>query len=516
MDLIDRLIVNGNLGEEQVAAIYIRVSTEAQQSKGTSPQSQLEDCSDVARENGLTVPDNLIFTEQASGADPERPKLLEVLNLVETRKIDALIILDISRLARDMLMQLIVAQKCRENNVQLLFVKGHSGTDIDSNFMRLIEGYVAEKERLKTLERTERGKMMVAKAGRVPHGSGAGLFGYDYDTVEKVRRINDAEAKVIVDIYNMYLDDGGSIFGIAECLNKEGIRTRAGKYWSCQAVRRILTNRSYYGVDIYKQMRSRALPGGRRRVEIRPESDWVYITDFTPPIISEELFKRVQDRMRSRARQPLHLDRPPYMLTGFIFCGLCGRRVNGTTLNYRFRYYQCRSARKTAAGPPLCQGKFMRAEHLEKAVWEKLSEMLTRHEFLLLGLQGEIDAIPKVNNEIQGIEDAIADLYAQEQNLVKLMGIKGVDADMVSEHLVPVTAERESLEDRLATLRNHQVNHKIYVAAEEKVAKFSEALTGSLEELDAEGKRRTFSAFDVKIVATKGRFDIEMMVDCSF
>lgn len=516
MDSIDRLVANGNLREEQNAAIYIRVSTEAQQSKGTSPQSQLEDCSEVARENELIVPAEYIFTEQASGADPERPKLLEVLNLVETRKVDALIILDISRLARDMLMQLIVAQKCRENGVKLLFARGHSGTDLDSNFMRLIEGYVAEKERTKTLERTERGKMMVAKSGRVPHGSGSGLYGYDYDTVEKVRLINEAEAKVVVYIYNMYLNDGGSIFGVAERLNKEGLRTRAGKYWSFQAVRRILANRSSYGVDIYKRMRSRALPGGKRKVEMRPESEWVYIFDFTPPIVSEEMFNQVQDKMRSRVRQPLHLNRPPYLLTGFIYCGLCGRRANGTTLNYKFRYYQCRYARKTTAGPPQCQGDYMRAEYLEKAVWERLTQTLTRHEFVLLGLQDEIDALPKVSNEIQEIEDSIADLYAQEQNLVKLMGIKGVDAEMVSEHLVPVTAEREALEERMATLHNHQVNHKLYAAAEEKVAKFRKALAGSLVELDAEGKRRTFSAFDVRIVATKGRFDIEMMVDRSF
>ena len=515
MDLIDRLIPNGNLREEQIAAIYIRVSTEAQQSKGTSPQSQLEDCSEVARENRLTVPDNLIFTEQASGADPERPKFREVLNLVETRKIDALIILDVSRLARDMLMQLMVAQKCRENGVQLLFAKGHSGTDIDSNFMRVVEGYFAEKERVTTLDRTERGKMMIAKAGRVPHGSGMGLYGYTYDAVKKERLIDEAEAKVVFEIYNSYLDDG-SIFGIAERLNKEGFRTRIGKHWSCQAIRRILTNRSYYGVDIYKQMRSKALPGGKRKVEIRPESDWVYITDFTPPIISEEEFNRVQDRMTSRSRQPLHLDRPPYILTGFIFCGLCGRRVNGTTLNYKYRYYQCRYARKTAAGPAQCQGDYMRADDLETTVWEKFSQILTRHEVVLLGLQDEIDALPKVSNQIQEIEDSIADLYAQEQNLIKLMGIKGVDEDTVTKHLIPVTAEREALEERLATLRKHQDNHKLYAAAEEKIAKFSKALTHSLEKLDAEGKRRTFAAFNAKIVVTKGRFDIEMMIDRSF
>ena len=86
----------------------------------------------------------------------------------------------------------------------------------------------------------------------------------------------------------------------------------------------------------------------------------------------------------------------------------------------------------------------------------------------------------------------------------------------MSSHLVPVTAERESLEERLATLRNQQVNHKIYAAAEEKVTKFGNTLARSLQELDAEGKRRTFSAFDAKFVVTRSRFDIEIMIDRSF
>ena len=134
----------------------------------------------------------------------------------------------------------------------------------------------------------------------------------------------------------------------------------------------------------------------------------------------------------------------------------------------------------------------------------------------MLGLQGEIDVLPKVSNQIQEIEDSIADLYSQEQKLVRLIRIKGVDEEMVSSHLVPVTAERESLEERLETLRNHQVNHKIYAEAEEKVTNFGNSLARSLKELDAEGKRRTFSAFDARIMVTRGRFDIEMMIDRSF
>ena len=135
---------------------------------------------------------------------------------------------------------------------------------------------------------------------------------------------------------------------------------------------------------------------------------------------------------------------------------------------------------------------------------------------MLLGLQDEIDVLPKVSDQIQEIEDAIAELYAQEQNLIKLMGIKGVDEDTVTKRLIPVTAEREALEERLGILRNHQANHKLFAAAEKKVAELSEAMTHGLKKLDAEGKRCAFSAFDVRIVVTKGRFDIEIKIDGSF
>ena len=513
MDRIDNLIANGNLKDQQIAAIYIRVSTDAQESKGTSPQSQLEDCSQCAREQGYTVPANLIFMEQALGADPERPKLLELLRLVESKKVHAVIIYDVSRLARDTLMQLIFAVKCRENGVELVFVKSPSGTDTDSNFMRTMEGFFSEKEREKTLERTERGKMVIAKSGRLPHGCGKGLYGYNYDPNKKVRTINETEAEVIKEIYESYLG-GGTFFGIAERLNQEGKLTQNGSFWYTGAIKRILTNESYIGVDNYKQMKSYALPGGKRKAVMRPKEDWIYIGNFSPRIIDSDLFDKVQTRIRSRTRVKAK-GRKPYILTGFLYCGICGRRANGTTMDHKYRYYQCRYVRKSPSGPATCNAKYVRADELEVAVWEKLTLLLTMPEVVMLGMQREIDVLPKVNSQIQELEEEIANLYMQEQNLVELIGIRGVDANLVSSRLVPVTSERESLEERLSTLRDLQSNRRLYAAAQETVTNYCEVISRNLGKLDVEGKRQTFSAFDLRIVIIKGRFDLEITVDPS-
>ena len=42
-----------------------------------------------------------------------------------------------------------------------------------------------------------RGKAAVARAGRLPVGSGPGLYGYDYDKTAKCRTVRDSEASVV-------------------------------------------------------------------------------------------------------------------------------------------------------------------------------------------------------------------------------------------------------------------------------------------------------------------------------
>ena len=402
-----------------IGIIYARVSTRQQEKEGTSLDTQIEKCLALALEKGIVVPVENILRERAPGDDPLRPKFLAFNEAIEKRQVRAAFLYDADRYAREPLYMEILAEMCEVAGVMLYVVKGTSGTGIDQKFLRYVEGYVAKKERMKTLERTTRGKMAVLKAGRPPHGWGHGIYGYDYDKETQTRTINDSEAFIVRRIFESFVT-GASYFQIAEELNNEGIPTKAKKNWHGLTIRRILQNQTYTGLDIYGKMRSYAVPGGKRKVVMRPEEDWIYVTDFTPPIIDQDLFARAQDRVKEieRAFSRRYADRPRYWLSGYIFCKRCGNGINGATNNRVHRYYRCRGASKSVTGPRTCNTKSLRADELEEAVWEKLVETLQTPQVVMLGMQDHVDLGQGLNAEIRDLENAISNLVSRERNLI--------------------------------------------------------------------------------------------------
>ena len=149
--------------ETMIGIIYTRVSTRQQEKEGTSLDTQVEKCLKLADERGIYVPKENILIEQGYGIDPLRPYFLAFNEAIENRRVNAAVLYDADRYAREPLFIEILAEMCEAAGVDLHIVKGTSGTGADQNFLRYIEGYVAKKERLKTLERTTRGKMAVLK-----------------------------------------------------------------------------------------------------------------------------------------------------------------------------------------------------------------------------------------------------------------------------------------------------------------------------------------------------------------
>ena len=122
------------------------------------------------------------------------------------------------------------------------------------------------------------------------------LFVYDYDPDKRERKINGREAEAV---RRLFADaaDGVAIQDIVDNLNKSGILTKMGRSWDRRAVRRMLCNSSYVGRDYYGKTETLRLSDGRRITVRRPRELWIEITEFTPAIICEGLFGRVQDRM---------------------------------------------------------------------------------------------------------------------------------------------------------------------------------------------------------------------------
>ena len=161
-------------------------------------------------------------------------------------------------------------------------------------------------------------------------------------------------------IFRLYLKDGLGIRRIARRLNEEGLRTRRDGLWSMVTVRDILRNRAYVGT--YSRFGVRV-----------PASH--------APLISQEDFQQVQDRLDQRRPASTSRQVSPFLLSGLTYCGYCGNKMIGVTRKQKwklrgdgsvrtaqYRYYQCESRTNRS----LCDYHTRRAEDLEGEVHQAL------------------------------------------------------------------------------------------------------------------------------------------------
>lgn len=183
---------------------------------------------------------------------------------------------------------------------------------------------------------------------------------------KRLKRLEaDPVASIVVRwIFTQFLS-GRGIFDIAEELTKEGIpspsatdpdrnRHRCQIAWSKFAVRTILINPRYTGRQVWnKQRKDEVLIdvddvalGHTTKMRWNDRDTWVWSEhQVHEALISVEDFELAQETLASRGRGPaVHRSHPtprPYALRGVLFCGYCGRKMQGNWNNNQ-PYYRCR------------------------------------------------------------------------------------------------------------------------------------------------------------------------------
>jgi len=204
-------------------------------------------------------------------------------------------------------------------------------------------------------------KVKAAMRRRAIKGEALGRPPYGYKVGPKRRLVVvPEEGSVVRYIFRLYLKDGLGIRRIARRLNEEGYRTRRSGLWSMVTVRDILRNRAYVGT--YSRFGVRV-----------PASH--------APLISQEDFQCVQERLDQRRPASESRIVSPFLLSGLTYCGYCGnkmigvtrkqkwkRRSDGTVRSAQYRYYQCESRTNRS----LCDYHTKRAEELEAEVRVRL------------------------------------------------------------------------------------------------------------------------------------------------
>ena len=246
------------------AGIYIRLSQEDRDKKYESDSesvlNQRQILTEYVNNQGFTLVDEYI-DDGYSGTTFDRPGFERMITDIQKKKINLVIVKDLSRLGRDHVKTgYYIETFFPENKVRFISImesydsiKNQASND-SSTFIIACNDYYSKQNSLKIRnvldEKRKNGKFI----GSAP------CYGYKRDENDKGHLIPDTEtAPIVKQIFEWRLNDVG-VSEIASRLTKMGIKTPAGyknlKYssrlkekdiWTIHSVIKILSNRMYTG-----------------------------------------------------------------------------------------------------------------------------------------------------------------------------------------------------------------------------------------------------------------------------
>jgi site-specific DNA recombinase len=380
-------------------ALYARVSSEAQAQEATI-DSQMSLLRERIEGDGCKVEPAMCFVDDGvSGTTLVRPGLERLRDQAAAGAVDRLYVLAPDRLARRHAHQMVLVDELRACGVEMMFVNRPLGTTPEDQLLLQVQSVIAEYERAKILERTRRGRLHAARAGRISTLSHA-PYGYRY--IDKYTgggaaayEVVEDEARVVQQVFDWVGRDGCSLREVARRLEKMGIRTGHGlSRWNPATIGGMIKNSAYRGQAAYGKSRlveRRRLRPGRGHPEVpktplvqqrQPASEQILIP--VPALVDADLFAAAQQRVAENRRALRErLTGASHFLQGLAVCRLCGYAICGQGGTKNRFYYRClgRDGYRFC-GRRICNNRPQRTEDLDTAVWKDVCQLLSEPDRL--------------------------------------------------------------------------------------------------------------------------------------
>ena len=278
--------------ENRFTALYIRVSTDAQAEEGYSIDAQKEMLEGFCKSKQI---DNYKFYIDGgfSGSNISRPELEKLIIDIKNKFVKAVVVYKLDRLSRSQKDTLyLIEDVLNPNGTE--FISLNENLDTSTSIGRAMLGIMsafAQLERETIKERTRMGMKKRVEAGYWM-GGGKIPFGFDYDS-NTGKLVPNSDANTVRKIYELYIS-GYSANYIANTL---GIKYD-------QFITQILKRHLNYGAIYYK---------GK------------LYENCHEPIIDKATFKKASEEMARRSK--IKFPTSSYLLTGLLYCGVCGAKM---------------------------------------------------------------------------------------------------------------------------------------------------------------------------------------------
>lgn len=395
------------------------------------------------------------YTDEARSATTDnRPQFQQMITDSSKGIFDIVLVHKLDRFSRDRYDSAIYKKRLKKNNVQLCSVLERIDDSPESIMMEsVLEGMAEYYSR--NLGR-EVMKGMKETALQCKHTGGCPPLGYDVGEDRKLV-INKHEAEAVKIIFEMYAD-GHGYSAIIDYLNEHGYTTKRGQLFGKNSLYEILNNEKYTGVFVFNRAAAKS-NSKRNNHAYKTNENIIRVPDGCPAIISKTLFEKVQRvKAKNRRNTGRYHGKEFYLLTGKVFCGVCGKRIQG---NLRFSgerknrlcTYRCDEPKQ------LCKNKENNKDYLDAYV----ADLLRQKIFNKAALRRKINVVNKYISAYNAEFDEHYDIIKSEleEVTIALSNItaaveKGVLTDAIIERSEALEQRKNEIQAQLASLRRFE------------------------------------------------------------
>lgn len=515
-------------------AAYLRRSSPGEEDKNYSIENQLSDIKAWAEKEGHIV--------VQSYSDPggksftlNRPVLQRMIADARDKAFDILAVWKFDRLSRIQDQSTVVVYQLKQVGVQVISITQPLPDGPVGNVLFSTYQFASEMELEGIRARTLGGKRARVHSGKLyplPYPK----YGYMFVDDKKERYLVDERVAPIVRRIFTLCAAGETIRGTARILTDEGVPTPAQFFathygfknrgkpisaeWRGATIYDLLVNPGYIGKLVGNEYSfaytTKVHPITKQIMERyqrtkRAENDpvrFVYPPEVCPPIISEDLWNRCQQRLsENKERASRNIVKPHNLVlrNGLGRCGYCGRGLSAhwakETNNHR---YFCLAHAKSIDLCPAPVKFSMNAAQLDNLAWEwfmeKLGEKERMQEFYER-YQANVHRLKETGvSEISATQKALEEARDEEQSY--LLAVGSARTREMRERFVALAEEAHERYSRLLYKLQEMEQRVITQQTEEDLVsslqEMNEQTRKNLANATAEDKRLALYAYRVR------------------
>ena len=419
--------------------IYIRLSQEDKDKKYESDSESVINQKELLR--GYVKNNNFNLVKEYvddgySGTDFERPGFQNMLEDINNKKINCVIVKDLSRVGRDHVMTgYYIETFFPENNIRFISIlesydsfKNQASND-SSTFIIACNDYYSKQNSIKIRnvlnEKRKNGKFV----GSLP------CFGYMRDPLDKGHLVPNPEtAPIVKNIFKWRADDIGPT-EIANRLNKANIVTPSGykktnyssrlidrDNWNISTVKKILCNRIYTG-DLVQHTQTKVNYKSKKKITL-DEKLWIIVENTHEALVDKETFEYVNNlRKRNTRNYEIKTNREKRLLEGKLFCKECKNRL--TVLYRKKQNYWSVNCNRYSRDPVRgrCYSHFYPYNYLEDQVLEQINKSISKliKELDIKELNDEV--VKNIHKETTNIDKIVKELQIEKEKITSRLKI---------------------------------------------------------------------------------------------